>query len=139
VHLLIGPDTYAYIAILRLTSGSLVATPASRVRPGAPGFDAMAWFARVLARTPYDQAPRDVIFRHEGKCGRCGRELTHPESIDTGIGPDCAQILGLSWAVRGPSGGRVRSLQQVLAERRAEHAGDEGFDTSRCDPGVHRI
>jgi len=27
---------------------------------------------------------------HAGKCGKCGRKLTHPESLQTGIGPDCA-------------------------------------------------
>lgn len=27
---------------------------------------------------------------HAGKCGRCGRKLTNPESLATGIGPECA-------------------------------------------------
>ena len=27
---------------------------------------------------------------HEGRCGRCGRKLTVPESIATGLGPECA-------------------------------------------------
>lgn len=34
------------------------------------------------------EAPH-VIIRHENTCGKCGRALTHPESIDTGIGPVC--------------------------------------------------
>ena len=29
--------------------------------------------------------------QHEGRCGRCGRKLTDPESIETGIGPVCAE------------------------------------------------
>lgn len=29
-------------------------------------------------------------FWHEGRCGRCGRKLTVPESIAAGIGPECA-------------------------------------------------
>lgn len=28
---------------------------------------------------------------HEGRCGRCGRLLTVPESIESGIGPECAK------------------------------------------------
>lgn len=28
---------------------------------------------------------------HEGKCCRCGRKLTTPESIQSGIGPECAK------------------------------------------------
>lgn len=30
-------------------------------------------------------------FWHEGKCGRCGRALTHPESVQSGIGPECSK------------------------------------------------
>lgn len=29
---------------------------------------------------------------HEGRCCRCGRTLTHPESLKNGIGPECAMI-----------------------------------------------
>ena len=36
-------------------------------------------------------------FRHEGRCGRCGRALTVPESIDTGFGPHCAAEMGVPW------------------------------------------
>lgn len=28
---------------------------------------------------------------HDGTCGRCGRQLTHPDSILTGLGPECAK------------------------------------------------
>lgn len=31
---------------------------------------------------------------HEGSCGRCGRRLTVPESIQSGIGPECAKLRG---------------------------------------------
>ena len=32
---------------------------------------------------------------HEGRCGRCNRALTVPESIASGIGPECAKhVLG---------------------------------------------
>lgn len=29
----------------------------------------------------------------EGRCCRCNRKLTHPESIEMGLGPECAQII----------------------------------------------
>lgn len=29
---------------------------------------------------------------HEGKCGRCGRPLTDPASIERGFGPHCASL-----------------------------------------------
>jgi len=28
-------------------------------------------------------------FWHDGNCGRCGRTLTNPDSLATGIGPEC--------------------------------------------------
>ena len=31
---------------------------------------------------------------HEGRCCRCNRTLTHPDSIKTGIGPECAKHFG---------------------------------------------
>lgn len=31
---------------------------------------------------------------HEGRCCRCGRTLTVPESVESGVGPDCAARLG---------------------------------------------
>ena len=36
--------------------------------------------------------PNELEVWHEGVCGRCGRKLTHPESIDTGFGPHCVKI-----------------------------------------------
>lgn len=30
---------------------------------------------------------------HEGTCGRCGRKLTVPESIETGLGPECVNTV----------------------------------------------
>lgn len=30
---------------------------------------------------------------HEGRCGRCGRKLTVPESIESGFGPECVHLI----------------------------------------------
>lgn len=35
--------------------------------------------------------PDQATVYHEGRCGRCGRMLTTPESIASGIGPECAK------------------------------------------------
>lgn len=32
---------------------------------------------------------------HEGKCGKCGRKLTVPSSVESGIGPECAKKMGV--------------------------------------------
>ena len=33
--------------------------------------------------------PSNLHVYHEGRCGRCGRKLTTPESIERGLGPEC--------------------------------------------------
>jgi hypothetical protein len=43
-----------------------------------------------------DVIPADLEVRHEGHCGRCGRGLTDPASIDIGIGPECQRKMGIS-------------------------------------------
>lgn len=37
--------------------------------------------------------PKQLEVRHEGSCGKCGRPLTRPDSIDLGIGPECRKRL----------------------------------------------
>jgi hypothetical protein len=50
---------------------------------------AFGWVVKVLnGQTDASQAE----FWHEGRCGRCGRALTTPESIASGIGPVCAGL-----------------------------------------------
>jgi hypothetical protein len=41
-----------------------------------------------------EELPDIIEVWHEGKCGRCGRELTVPESIKSGFGPECIKKLG---------------------------------------------
>jgi hypothetical protein len=36
---------------------------------------------------------KKVTLHHEGHCMRCGLPLTHPQSINTGFGPDCLEII----------------------------------------------
>jgi hypothetical protein len=43
----------------------------------------------------FPELPEGVEIWHEAYCGRCGRQLTVPESIATGIGPDCAEKMGI--------------------------------------------
>jgi hypothetical protein len=93
VGLLAGPDNesdYQYMGLLdaqrgfRLTAKSRMTTEAKPVK----GFDYM--WRHVAA----GQMPPAMEIRHEGACGRCGRKLTVPSSIDSGIGPECAKKMG---------------------------------------------
>lgn len=87
-----GPDnssSFAYLGMVpREAEGKalrLVRTKASKATPEAPVWRALAW---LLAGRLEDSR---VEVWHEGSCGRCGRKLTVPESVATGLGPVCAQ------------------------------------------------
>jgi len=94
VALLTGPDNesdYTYLGVVdgggdfRLTGKSKLAADAPPVR----GFAYMwGWIQTGLM-------PPQLEVRHEGHCGRCGRTLTVPESIDRGIGPECSKMMGV--------------------------------------------
>jgi hypothetical protein len=58
----------------------------SEIKPTAPSAMAFDWFWRCL--TANQLTSLDV--HHEGRCARCARVLTVPESILTGFGPECA-------------------------------------------------
>ncbi len=47
-------------------------------------------FERFLSFPENNTLPKGIEIWHEGQCGRCGRKLTVPASILSGIGPECA-------------------------------------------------
>lgn len=59
----------------------------SRLTAFAPSVQAFNWFWAQIAQ---GKLPACVEFWHEGKCCRCGRKLTVPASIASGVGPECA-------------------------------------------------
>ena len=81
VKLLTNADTYQYLGMIT-PAMKLVKTKATK-NTGAP-FKALEWFL-----THMDSA--DVEFLQNGKCCRCGRELTTPKSIELGMGSVCAE------------------------------------------------
>lgn len=92
VSVLNGPDNwtnYMYMGKINADFKMFQWTRASRV-----GTDALSWKAFDYLFKALDDAPLFFSDKmevwHEGKCGRCGRKLTVPESIERGIGPDCA-------------------------------------------------
>ena len=92
VSLLNGPfntDDYVFIGTIFPRSPSrLCASRKSRVTSAAPSFVAFAWWLTHIG-------DERVEVWHEDKCGRCGRALTVPESIATGLGPHCAAKMGV--------------------------------------------
>jgi hypothetical protein len=60
----------------------------AKVGRNAPSAVAFEWLFNALS---HNNLPKQVEMWHEGRCGRCGRKLTVPESIEAGIGPECAE------------------------------------------------
>jgi hypothetical protein len=94
VSLLTGPDNYSnytYLGMLDPVTG-VVRTTAKSCMNGE------SLPVRLLNRAlqlVWENNPEPLVnagfnLLHEGKCGRCGRKLTVPESIESGIGPECA-------------------------------------------------
>ena len=89
----------------------------SRMSEDAPASKGIAWFIRHISslielRRELDGADmfalpflqekvsrvegtlNKLLYYHEGRCGKCARTLTVPESIINGIGPVCAEKHG---------------------------------------------
>lgn len=94
VKLLNGPnntDDYIYIGVIKGDNNNGIHfrhTAKSKVLPTTSSFIAFDWTFKVLL-AGYE--PKGVEIWHQGQCGRCGRPLTVPESIESGIGPVCAE------------------------------------------------
>lgn len=87
VSLLTGPNNesdYAYLGIIQNSKFRL--TSKSMVKPTSDPVKAISWTLNKIAAG--ENTPNLEIW-HEGRCCRCGRLLTTPESINIGIGPEC--------------------------------------------------
>ena len=83
---------YSYIGMLNTTTGGITLTRASKFAEGSDVVKSARWvMCRVILGL---QIPDQMEIRHSGKCGRCGRLLTTPESLDRGIGPECWEKMG---------------------------------------------
>ncbi len=76
---------FRYLGLVQ--NGQFRLTRNSKAGIDAPSVKAFAFFMKLT------DLHKDLVVRHEVRCGRCGRTLTVPESIDRGIGPECAQMM----------------------------------------------
>jgi hypothetical protein len=101
VRLLVGPNnetSFIYIGTLDMqrptpekfytTKGSFAGVTAAEQNTLAPSTRALNFIVRWLSSQLF-MTPNIEIW-HSGRCGRCGKKLTVPESIQMGLGPDCA-------------------------------------------------
>lgn len=89
VSLMNGSDnegSFQYMGLIR--NGDYQHGRKSHITVDASCNKAFAWmFALLREGRIHDQ----LKIWHEGRCGRCGRKLTVPESIEQGLGPECVQ------------------------------------------------
>ena len=95
VRVLSGPDNYVNYSLIGKVDG-FTFTPAQSPDLHQPSIKAFAWLYRTLAKVNHQGTwldwPKPVKLFHVGRCGRCGRRLTVPESIRSGIGPECIKL-----------------------------------------------
>ena len=94
VSLLTGPDnesSYTYLGMLSQNGTGVRLTPRSRFSPQAQPVRVVDWAVKhIMNDIPF---PPNYRVHHEGRCGKCGRTLTTPESIERGFGPECWEKL----------------------------------------------
>ena len=91
VQLMMGSNNetdFQYIGLIG-RDGQPRLTKASHVNA-----DSKCWRAFTFTYAHLRAGSLPVEFWHEGRCCRCGRTLTVPESIESGIGPECSKIMG---------------------------------------------
>lgn len=53
-------------------------------------------FIWMWKRITHMLVPSTIDILHDGICGRCAKPLTDPSSVESGYGPECRHMLGIS-------------------------------------------
>lgn len=95
VSVLVGTDNwtnYKFFATLFKNDHGVwnyrYSVKSSKISDKAQSVRSFSWFWRHM-----DNLPENVQVWHEGKCARCARKLTVPESIESGFGPECIKYV----------------------------------------------
>lgn len=98
VQVLSGPDNtsdYSYIGYCTSDKAQKIWTKkdATQYTDNAPSVIGFNWLLTRLAYCIAENKPFPAFagFYHVGSCCRCNRRLTTPESVQNGIGPECAK------------------------------------------------
>ena len=88
VSLLSGPDNdsdYRYLGTIS-PKFYVNTTAKSKISKDAISFKALSFFVSYLRK---GELHNEINIYHEGVCGKCGKKLTTPDSVATGLGPIC--------------------------------------------------
>ena len=91
VSVLTSPDVYTYIGTV--INGQFKHGRKSKINKDA---QSVRVFEYVFKNLLSASLPEFIEVWHEGRCGKCGRTLTVPSSIATGLGPECVKSISKS-------------------------------------------
>lgn len=102
VSVLTSPDVYTFIGTcfnkwFKYSQKSDIGESAQSVKV----------FKYVIDKLKENTLSNLVEIYHDGRCGRCARQLTVPESILSGFGPECMKKMG-------KAGKRNTRIEQIL-------------------------
>ena len=86
VSVLTNPEVYQFIGSLK--NKNFIHSKKSKISKDA---QSVRVFDFVFANLCKGTLPEFIEVWHEGKCGKCGRTLTVPSSIESGFGPECSK------------------------------------------------
>ena len=111
-----GPDNtadYVYVGVVHPTLGTVRLTGKSAFPYDSTRVKVLM---RVLSRIFAGEAAKITeagwTVHHEGRCGRCGRALTVPSSIESGIGPECARKIRCTKINKAKATGPLAALRR---------------------------
>lgn len=95
VSVLTSPDVYQYIGTIsdksfRYGKKSKISIESQSIKV----------FQFVFTKLNSNTLPLFIEVWHEGRCGRCGRQLTVPQSIEFGLGPECIKLTLTTEAIK---------------------------------------
>lgn len=89
IYLMVQPEKFVYIGAIK--AGMFQHNGGSRVVEESRSFG--LFDSLILGLTKKWSIPHHLEVRHAGQCGRCGKTLTTPKSIETGLGPVCFKLV----------------------------------------------
>lgn len=80
---------YQFLGFLDIERKTFKRWGSQSSNPNYVGYKTLSWLLSNLGQLEKFADNDKLAIYHEGTCCKCGRPLTVPHSIDTGIGPDC--------------------------------------------------
>lgn len=95
VSLLTGSDNnfnYTYMGMVNAIQHRAYPTKASKYNKDSLAFKVLNWALNIIEFQK--DIPEGYEILPSGTCFKCGRKLTTPESIKSGLGPHCRKMVG---------------------------------------------